>query len=81
MTNFERIGIAHQDDADTVEDARKAFADSCQRCAYKGRPMDCETCAIAQWHPIRIEILEAVAENREDFNKLRRGEIDHLPEA
>lgn len=82
MKFFEKVGIQHQDDANTVEEAQRAFQDSCRRCAMKGRETDCEReCKIARYHAMRVEVLETVAQNREAFEKLRRGEIHSLSEA
>lgn len=50
MTKFEQVGINHQYDATTKEQALKSFNHSCYCCCMKGMRIECDRCAIAEAH-------------------------------
>lgn len=50
MSKFEVIGIEIQQNARTKEWAVLKFEDSCDRCCYSGKHLDCDHCAIAGAH-------------------------------
>lgn len=54
MSNFERIGVNHQFDAHSIEEANKAFAHSCEVCCSKGRYSNCNQCAIDYTHQLVV---------------------------
>ena len=54
MTKFETIGISHQYDATSIQDANKAFMHSCNCCCAKGMHIECDKCAIAFTHSLVV---------------------------
>lgn len=62
MSRFEMIGCDHQDQAETVAQAKRAFEHSCKLCAERGRYQNCNSCKIARQHDIRVTALEVMAE-------------------
>lgn len=50
MTKFETIGVNYQYEADSKEDALRAFQYSCNCCCHRGMRIDCDRCAIAVAH-------------------------------
>lgn len=47
MTKFETIGVNRQFDANSIEEANKSFARSCEVCCKKGMHIECDRCHIA----------------------------------
>lgn len=58
MTKFEQIGINHQYNADSKEDAKKAFEHSCNVCCNRGMHIQCDKCAIACVHSLVVATFE-----------------------
>ena len=54
MTKFETIGVNFQYNANSKQEANKAFEYSCVCCCQKGMRIDCEKCAIAHTHSLVI---------------------------
>lgn len=54
MTKFERIGVNYQFDATNIEDANKAFSNSCKCCCNKGIRLECDKCAIEYTHQLIV---------------------------
>lgn len=52
MTKFERIGVNHQFDARSIEEANKAFENSCKCCCNKGIRLTCDRCSISYTHDL-----------------------------
>lgn len=57
MTKFEQVGVNYQYDADTIKQANKSFAYSCNCCCIKGMRIDCDKCAIAHVHNLVVACL------------------------
>ena len=71
MTNFERIGVNHQFDAHSIEEANKAFARSCEVCCSKGRYSKCSKCAIDYTHQLVVAYLND--KNKSSHNIYKQG--------
>ena len=54
MTNFERMGVNYQFDANSIEEANKFFKRSCECCCNKGRRAKCNQCAIEYTHNLVV---------------------------
>lgn len=54
MTKFEQVGVNYQNDAETKQEALKAFKHSCYCCCVRGMHLDCGHCAIAMVHNMTI---------------------------
>ena len=52
MTKFEQIGVNRQYDARNIEEANKAFANSCTCCCNKGIRLECDKCCISYTHDL-----------------------------
>lgn len=59
MTKFEQVGVNYQYDADTKEEARRAFRYSCNCCCNRGMRLNCTHCAIAVAHDFVIAALDS----------------------
>lgn len=46
MTKFEQIGVELQQDAGSLNQARKCFHYSCKVCCSRGMQIPCDRCAI-----------------------------------
>lgn len=65
MTGFERKGCEIQMDSQTVSQAVKNFAYSCEVCCNRGIRISCDRCAIAFTHEnVVAAILDAEEERR-----------------
>lgn len=51
---FQTIGINRQYDADSVEDAVRAFKRSCECCCRRGVHLSCDRCGIAFAHSLVV---------------------------
>lgn len=58
MTKFETIGMEMQLESTTKEEARRKFLRSCDTCCNRGIHLDCDHCAIAQYHKLVIATME-----------------------
>lgn len=63
MTKFEQIGVNHQYDAESIKEANKAFAHSCNCCCHKGMQINCDRCSIAYVHSL---VVASFNDNRKD---------------
>ena len=59
MTKFEQIGVNYQYDAETKDEARRAFYYSCNCCCNRGMHIDCGHCAIAVAHNLVIAAIDS----------------------
>lgn len=50
MTKFETVGVNYQYEANSIHEANKKYAYSCNCCCSKGIHLSCEHCAIEQAH-------------------------------
>lgn len=57
MTKFEQVGVNYQYDANSIQEANKAFQYSCNCCCHKGMHIDCDRCAIACAHNLVVACL------------------------
>ena len=58
MTKFEQVGINHQYDAGSKDDAIKAFKHSCNVCCNRGMHIQCDKCGIACVHNLVVATFE-----------------------
>lgn len=54
MTKFETIGVNRQYEADSVREANRCFAHSCNCCCMKNMRIDCDKCSIAYVHNLVV---------------------------
>lgn len=72
MTRFESIGVDLQQNAETIQQAKRAFNYSCRMCCQRGLHLDCDSCAIYGAHKTQISFIHAMEEDaREEALKRR----------
>jgi hypothetical protein len=62
MTKFEQVGVNYQYDANTKEEANRAFKYSCNCCCQRGLRIECDRCAISCAHNLVIAAFDAQRE-------------------
>lgn len=72
MTGFERKGCEIQMDSQTVSQAVKNFAYSCEVCCNRGIRISCDRCAIAVTHENVVAFILDSEEER------RRREVERI---
>ena len=66
MTGFERKGCEIQMESQTVSQAVKNFAYSCEVCCNRGVRISCDRCAIAVTHE---NVVAAIHDAEEEYRK------------
>ena len=54
MTKFEQVGVNYQYDAESIQEANKAFSHSCHCCCNKGMQITCDRCSISHVHHLVV---------------------------
>ena len=63
MTRFEQIGVNHQNDATSVQEATRRFANSCKICSERGVRIECDRCAIRITHEQTVAFMRDYEES------------------
>lgn len=64
MSNFQRNGVARQQNACSIADADRAFDKTCRTCASHGLCGDCDSCPIAAAHAFTVDTYKLLDEIR-----------------
>lgn len=79
MTRFESIGVDLQQNAETIQQAKRAFNYSCKLCCQRGLRLDCDSCAIYGAHRTQISFIKAMEEDaKESAQKQNPPKVHHV---